>query len=95
MVSEPHGPIKELVSEVDGWLDGIVGIDPIHKVTDFLYDMGPANVINEMTGIPKPDTLIDRVVDSAVGVVDNIKASSPLRGGGMNKLKLPRMPWDQ
>ena len=88
MDRQPPGPIADLANEIDGWLDSAIGIRPLAGTLGFVNKILPANVINDVTGIPKPDKFLDKAADNVEGVVDGVLNSSPINNGG----KMPGLP---
>ena len=62
--------IDEAVTTVDNKLDALVGVRPAGAVKRVVDKIVPANVINQVTGIPKPDSMLSDVqnkIESDVG----------------------------
>jgi len=62
--------IDEAVTTADNKIDGVVGVRPAYAVKRVVDKVVPANVINRMTGIPKPHEMLNDVqnkIESDVG----------------------------
>jgi len=62
--------IDEAVYAVDNKIDGLVGVRPLGAVKRVVDKLVPANLVEGMTGIPKPHNVLDDMqdkVESGVG----------------------------
>ena len=51
--------IKEFAETVDDVTDSVVGIKIVGPIVDTLREIAPANMIEDLTGIPKPSTVME------------------------------------
>jgi len=58
------------VNTVDNRLDDLVGIRPVRAVARVLTTIAPANAISNLTGMDKPSTVVERLMD---GVENDVK----------------------
>ena len=53
-----------IIHTIDNRLDDVLGIRPLRAVGRALTAIAPANVIRNVTGIPKPSEVAEGVMDS-------------------------------
>lgn len=54
-------PIESVADTIDGKVDEIIGIKPKEIVFDAISDLGPANIIHNATGLPKPGEVVKEI----------------------------------
>ena len=59
-----------VVNTVDNRLDDIAGIRPVRAVARVLTTIAPATAISNLTGMDKPSTVVERLMD---GVENDVK----------------------
>jgi len=55
--------VYSIAETVDDFLDAVVGLRPCGHLLEIGEKLAPANVINELTGIPKPSEVIDETLE--------------------------------
>ena len=51
------------INSIDNRLDDIAGIRPLRAAARVLTTIAPANAINNLTGMDKPSTVVERLMD--------------------------------
>jgi len=83
------GIVAAVAREVDTWADSLIGLAPFEPIVNAVHDLLPANVVDNVTKIPKPSKPLENVFSN---ISANLKSGSPFGGRGLPKL--PSMPWD-
>lgn len=65
------------ITTIDNRVDDIIGVRPLRTVARVLFALGPANVIRNLTGIPKPSEVIEDFEDRLESRVRGLRAGGP------------------
>lgn len=74
--------IPSVTRTVDQILNSVIGIRLAEPAVEIIYDILPANVIKNVTGLPKPSELVVPVVEEVkTSIRTKVVSAKPLRLG--------------
>lgn len=76
--------VLNVVETIDNRLNDIVGVRPLRHIARPLTAIAPGNVINKVTGLPRPSELVE-------GAENKIEKEIGSKAGSM-KGKMPSLP---
>jgi hypothetical protein len=71
-------PVVSIPRQIDDVLNTVFGLAPAEPLFNIVRDIGPANVIRTLTGIPKPSEVINEAIDEiAASIREKVRARLP------------------
>jgi len=61
--------IRDVAETVDDVTDSVVGIKIAGPIVDTLREIAPANVIQDLTGLPKPSEIMEDIRSRILGTI--------------------------
>lgn len=52
--------VREFFTGIDNFINGLVGLKPVKAGVKAFDDLAPGNVVNDFTGIPKPEEIANQ-----------------------------------
>lgn len=77
LIRDPNNLIEVVVNTVDDVLDDLVGMRPVEAVVTGVRTIAPANVLNNVTGVPKPSEKVTELVANMEGNLRSAKGRLP------------------
>lgn len=71
------GVLDMAITTVDEIVDSVIGMRPLRHVARPLASIMPANIIRNVTGLPKPSEVIERFEDDIEQKLQGMKTGSP------------------
>ena len=77
--------VASIAREVDVWADSIIGLAPFEPIVNVIHDVLPANVVNNVTKIPKPSKPLGELMQSISAKLQNFSMGN-LSPPGLSRL---------